>query len=407
MRQAAARRRTALLLLAFAVAGLAAGYALKAPCIAGDWADGKQYRRLCYSDLVPLYGARGLAEGRFPYTDTELEYPAGTGLYVGVVAKTTTTLASFVNANAVGLALTGLVAAAALAAMARDPRRVLFYAAGPPLVLYAFHNWDLLAVGLAGLGLYAFWRGADGWAGFLLGLGAATKLYPAFLLPALALAAWKRDEEFPWRMAAAFVGGAAILNVPLMIANFDGWRYPWDFQSSRAPNFETAWFMVYRHLKPDYAGLNTWYPTFANLLSGALFVIGAGALIALESRRGRPRPYALGFGILVVFLLTAKVFSPQYALWLLPFFALLRLPAWSFVGFVVADAAVWISISSYFLAVQYASGDPAFRLNLTEVAVWARYLVLVVLLVLSRRVDEIVAEPPERAPSSAPVPLTA
>ena len=123
------RRRITLFLLGFAAVGLAAGYALKAPCISGDWNDGKQYRRLCYSDIVPLYGARGLSEGRFPYLDStaetraahqDVEYPAGTGLYFGVVAKTTTTLVSFFNANAVGLALMGLATAWALSAMARD-----------------------------------------------------------------------------------------------------------------------------------------------------------------------------------------------------------------------------------------------------------------------------------------------
>ena len=108
-----------------------------------------------------------------------------------------------------------------------------------------------------------------------------------------------------------------------------------------------------------------------------------------------------------MFLLTAKVFSPQYALWLLPFFALLRLPLWSYVAFVVTDAAVWISISAYFTAVQYASGDPAFRLNVTEVTVWLRYGVLLILLVLSRRTEEAVDAPPGRAPEAAPVPLTA
>jgi uncharacterized membrane protein len=404
----AARSRTSnLLLLGIAAVGLAAGFTLKAPCSAGDWRDGRQYRRLCYSDIVPLHGARGLADGRFPYIDADLEYPAGTGLYVGLIAKTTSTLVAFVNANAVGLALMGLGTAALLVAMARDRRRVLLYALGPPVILYAFHNWDLLAVGSATLGLYAFWRGADGWAGLALGIGAATKLYPAFLLPAIGLAAWRRDGRAPWRMGATFAWGWALLNLPLMAANFDGWKYPWDFQSTRAPNYETSWFMMFRHLSPGYEGLNTWYPTFANLLSGGLFVVGAGVLLALEAKRDRVRPYALGFGILVLFLLTAKVFSPQYALWLLPFFVLLRLPLWSYAAFAVTDAAVWVAISAYFVSIQYGTGDPSFRLSLTEVAVWARYVVLAILLVKSRDAEELLADPPpRRSREDAPVPLS-
>jgi len=315
----------------------------------------------------------------------------------------TSTLVAYVYANSIGLATMGLVAAAALVIMAGDPRRVLLFALGPPLILYAFHNWDLLAVGLSILGLYAFWRGADGWAGLLLGIGAATKLYPAFLLPAVGLAAWKRDGKPPLRMAGTFVLGAAIFNVPLIIADFEGWKYPWKFQADRTANFETSWFMVWRHTG------GSWFTNggLVDLLSGGAFVAGAGVLLIAESLRERVRPYALGFGILIAFLLTAKVFSPQYALWLLPFFVLLRLPIWSFAAFVVTDAAVWIAVSAYFLAIQYSSGDAAWRLTVLEYAVWARYGVLFVLLFLSRRAEELVADPPGKGEQAAPVPLTA
>jgi uncharacterized membrane protein len=285
--------------------------------------------------------------------------------------------------------------------MALEPRRVLLYAIGPAMILYAFHNWDLLAVGMATLAMYAYWKGADAWAGLLLGLGAATKLYPAFLLPALALGAWKREGRPPWTMGLAFIGGAAALNVPVMIANFEGWKYPWDFQSMRTANFETSWFMLYRHLG------GAWFTDsgFVNLVSVAIFGTISVVLIVLEARRPRPRPFALGFGIVVAFLLTAKVFSPQYALWLLPFFALLRMPWWSYLAWAVTDAAVWISVSAYFLAIQLHSGDPATRLNILEIAVWARYAVLLLLLVLSRNAEELVREP-RSGRESAPVPLT-
>jgi uncharacterized membrane protein len=394
-----------------AAAGLAAGYSLKAQCNNRTW-DGVQYRRSCYNDVTPLYFFRHLNEKRFPYLDStsasriaqqDLEYPVGTGLYVGVIARMTSTATSFFNANAVGLVIMGLAAACALAAMALDPKRVLLYALGPAVVLYGFHNWDLLAVGMATLALYAYWRGSNLWAGVLLGLGAATKLYPAFLLPALALGAWRRDRKVPWSMGAAFIAAAAALNVPVMLANFPGWKYPWDFQAMRTANFETSWFMIHR----DFGGAWFYRSSVVNLLSGGLFVAGAAVLLAIEAGRARVRPYALGFATLVWFLCTAKVFSPQYALWLLPFFALLRMPWWSYVAFAITDAAVWFSVSGYFLAVQYHSGDPRWRLGVVlQVAVWARYLALLMLLVVSMFVDEAVREP-ELRPVPAPVPLNA
>jgi uncharacterized membrane protein len=371
-----------------------------------------QYRRSCYNDVIPLYAGRGLDRKRFPYIHSteqtrasgeDLEYPAGTGVYVGVVAKTVDTPSSFFNANAVGLALMGLAAALALVAMALEPRRVLLYAVGPAMILYSFHNWDLLALGLATLAMYAYWRGAGAWAGFMLGVAAATKLYPAFLLPAFALGSWRREHRPPLTLVGMFALGAAAVNVPVMLLNYEGWKYPWDFQSMRTANFETSWYMLARHLGPEHAG---WFTdsSLVNGLSGGIFVLSSGALVALEARRERVRPFALGFGILVAFLLTAKVFSPQYALWLLPFFALLRMPWWSYAAFAITDAAVWFGVSAFFLAYQVGAGDPAPRLTVLEVAVWARYAVLLVLLWLSRSADELVIE---RGAARAPVALEA
>ena len=70
--------------------------------------------------------------------------------------------------------------------------RALLWALGPPLVLYAFHNWDLPVVACAVGAVYVM----HGWrtdrpladratvAAVLLGLGFAFKLYPgAFVLP--------------------------------------------------------------------------------------------------------------------------------------------------------------------------------------------------------------------------------
>ena len=49
------------------------------------------------------------------------------------------------------------------------------------MIVHAFTNWDLIASALAGDGLLA-WARRPVLAGVLFGLGAAAKLYPAFLL---------------------------------------------------------------------------------------------------------------------------------------------------------------------------------------------------------------------------------
>jgi hypothetical protein len=45
------------------------GAVAKAPCASGDWSDGRQYRLLCYTDIIPLLTTEQLADGRLPFLD--------------------------------------------------------------------------------------------------------------------------------------------------------------------------------------------------------------------------------------------------------------------------------------------------------------------------------------------------
>ena len=65
----ASRTVTLGLVLACLGGTLLVGAVQKAPCAGGDWADGRQYRLACYTDIVPLFGTEQLAGGRLPYLD--------------------------------------------------------------------------------------------------------------------------------------------------------------------------------------------------------------------------------------------------------------------------------------------------------------------------------------------------
>ena len=43
------------------------GGVLDLPCMANSWASPDNYEHLCYSDIPPLYGGRGFADGYLPY----------------------------------------------------------------------------------------------------------------------------------------------------------------------------------------------------------------------------------------------------------------------------------------------------------------------------------------------------
>lgn len=398
------QRAVALALVATSI-GLVLGFLLKDQCTRHDW-DGWQYRRSCYTDILALYSARGLDREPVPYINGDgvlsepeagdLEYPVGTGYFIAAVASLVDDGVSFFRASAIGLGLAGLATGAALALIA-DRRRLLLFALGPPLILYAFHNWDLLAVLALVIALVAFVRNADGTAGAAIGFGAATKLFPAVVVPVLVAVRMRRDGVVPWRLVAWSAGAFAAWNVPVMLANPAGWWFPWDFQSSRLPNFETSWYFVLRHLRGVVGTDAFWFDRYGSLASGlstALFVAGMAFFLRAAWRRDHMQPFALSLGALAIFLLTAKVYSPQYALWLLPLFVLVRLPWQAYAAFVVTDAFVWFAVAAFLLNFDAPTSG---YLNLLEVAVVVRYLVLGWLVWLCLRVRDVTSEEPRPA----------
>jgi uncharacterized membrane protein len=78
------------------------------------------------------------------------------------------------------------------------------------------------------------------------------------------------------------------------------------------------------------------------------------AWLALAAPR-RPRVAQLCFLLVAAFLLTNKVWSPQYSLWLVPL-AVLAIPRWKLVlTWMVLDALVWFPRMAYYLELSLVS----------------------------------------------------
>src|SRR5688500_8150960 len=159
---------------------------------ADGWVNEHQYTYLCYSDIYPLFGAERLSEGALPYRDHPVEYPVligGVMWLAGDFARETDPEDAgrrFYRTTAVLLAMCALVVVATSFRLAgHRPWDALMVATSPVLAVFAFYNWDLLAAAFAGAGMEAWRRRRPALAGVLWGLGAAAKLYPAFLLVAL------------------------------------------------------------------------------------------------------------------------------------------------------------------------------------------------------------------------------
>ncbi|WP_458690108.1 glycosyltransferase family 87 protein [Nocardia tengchongensis] len=390
-------------LLAFAVLFLAFGWFGKAGCIQQrpdasgvmglDWNNGRQYLAMCYSDTVPLYGAEHLNEGAFPYkkqwvefSDGKaqpryMEYPVLSGLYQYIsmgVAKAwkvsplpgsgALEVVIYFNVVAIGLSMAWLATiwATALSAGRRIWDAALV-ALSPLVLVHAFTNFDALATAFAAGGLLAWGRRRPVLAGILLGLGGAAKLYPLLLLgPILILCARAEDrgeEDASWgglrplRAGGSAIAAAAItwlaVNAPIAALYPNGWREFFRLNSERHADPDSIYNVITSFTGwTGFDGVLTAQeaPTWLNTVSLLLFLAACAGIgwIGLTAAR-RPRLAQLAFLVVAAFLLTNKVWSPQYSIWLVPL-AVLALPhrrillAW-----MTIDALVWVPRMYYYL----------------------------------------------------------
>ncbi|MQA99546.1 MAG: hypothetical protein GEU78_04535 [Actinobacteria bacterium] len=385
---------------------LGAGFALKAQCLAGF--DGRQHSRLCYNDIQPLYEAREV-ETHFPYVDGELragaggaeladgaiEYPVLTGLFMWIAGLFAESSNGYLVVSAVLLAPFAVWTARTLARM--GGRRALLWAAAPALVLYAFHNWDLLVVAAAVGALWAWRQRRYETAAVLFGLGGALKLYPLVFLVPLALELWSaRSRGRALGVVGIGAGTWIAVNLPFFVMSPPGWWATYAFHSQRGPNFDNMWQLAVPGATP--AALNLW--TGVLIALSFLVAIVAGTRM---SDNGSFPGIAVCAAMLAAFMLWNKVHSPQYTLWLLPFFVLLRVHIGWWVAYAAADLAVYVGVFRWFYDFVYLDQDLTAAKRLMIGGIWARAILLALLFVVFLRARD--ADPPGAGDRIEPQPL--
>jgi uncharacterized membrane protein len=288
--------------------------------------------------------------------------------------------AGFFYANALILAIAAAVVTVCLYLLVGG--RALYFALAPTLLIYGFMNWDLLAVAFATAATLAYMNRRDVWAGILLGLGAAAKVYPGLLLVPFVLGRFReRRPDDGIHLGWAGAGAWLAVNLPFMLAAPRSWWEFFRFNALRPADWDSLWFIVCDRISGT-AGCQSTDTMTARINAGSavLFVALAALVWMLRRRRdpGFPR-WTLGFPLLVVFLLTNKVYSPQYGLWLIPWFALVLPDPRLFVAFEAADVAVFLTRFSWFGRFSGIGGWP---IGAFEIAVVVRDLILVTCVVV-------------------------
>jgi len=382
-------------MLIIALVFLALGYSTKAACLhtngtgtadqrVANWQNQRAYFELCYSDTVPLYTAELLNLGKFPYKSSwiendngkpgtqydgsiavrYMEYPVLTGIYQYMsmsMAKTYTALTKlvsvpitaevvmFFNFAAFGLALAWLTTVWASARLAGSRRiwDAALVAGSPILIFNVFTNFDALATAFATGALLAWARRKPWLAGALIGLGVAAKLYPLLLLVPMAILGLRTGRlREVGKTAIGTVLTWLVVNLPVMVLYPRGWSEFFRLNTRRGDDMDSLY-----NVAKSFTGwggfdqhLGYWQPpTVLNTVTAVLFAACCVviAYIALTADQ-RPRLTQVAFLVVAALLLTGKVWSPQFSLWLVPL-AVLALPhrrillAW-----MTIDALVWV-----------------------------------------------------------------
>jgi hypothetical protein len=353
---------------------------------------------------TPLYQRYGdrMADGEVPYRDFGVEYPPGAlptfvvpsllseegdeGGYRGVF-ETLMWVSGAVCLLGVVLTLS------AVGASARRLSGAAVFVALSPLALGSvfLSRYDLWPAALTAVALAAFvWRRERLGLG-LLGLGAATKVYPALLVPLALTFLWRtRGRREALIGAGVFAATVAVVVLPFVALSPEGVWSALTRQASRGLQIESlgsAVLLAAHHLgglgieMRSSAGSQNLVGTAPDVLAAVHTAVQAVAVAAIwiAFARGpldRERLLHASATCVCAFVVLGKVVSPQFLIWLIPLVPLVRgrrgLAASALLGVALVLTQLWFPYRYWDLALEF--DEPASWLVL------ARDLVLLGLL---------------------------
>lgn len=188
-------------------------------------------------------------------------------------------------------------------------RILFFWLLAPSFLFYNFWNLDIFPI-FTMLLAYYFWqskRMAN--AMIFLALGTTLKVFPIFLLPVYLFSVNKRVAV---RLLLVFLVSWFFMNLPLMIVDWDGWLFPyvWQIQNNYSRTIQDgSWtWVLYVLLNPIGFG------SLVGKISLLLFASGYAILLTKYRNLNLETKIVI---VMILFLLTDRVYSPQYDLYLL------------------------------------------------------------------------------------------
>ena len=300
------------------------------------------------------YSTRMVALGQLPYQDFAVEYPPLALGFIILPRLIASNPATYANAFAIGMLLFDLLGLFLISALSRRLNLSLWktlaiytlalLAIGPIIA----HRYDLIPAIMVLLALFTFSRGKYKTSWALLAIGMMTKIYPAILAPIFLLYHWRhRQNRQAIAGVATFAITTAAIVIPCLLLSPDGFWNSLTYHAQRGLQCESTYssFLLLGQtlgltsveMEFSFGSLNVTSP-LANILAKVSPLVMLLSLVAvywffyksqvkravaqqtLPSMNQPDIAHIVSYSLLAMltFMLTNKVLSPQFIIWLYP-----------------------------------------------------------------------------------------
>jgi hypothetical protein len=295
-------------------------------------------------DIAQLLHDTPIFTTHWPYWTFPFEYHPVVGWGSALLSYLTGDLIVVVVLWLAVVALAARATAVLLARRVGGRRAMVFWSLAPQLLLFGGQNFDALATLTLVYAAAALRVDRPIRAGVSIAIGAATKLFPLVAAPPYLVALWHTGS----RRAALLFGGAtlvafALIDGPAIIAPFSLLSYGVTPYGVSTWNVDSIWLPV-AMLLDLFVRADEAAPLIAWLSLGGLVATYLWLVVRPALRPGAD-PERLAWIAVAILLFWTRLRSPQYAIWLLPIFALyvpdVRLLLFMFVGDLVTFLAIF------------------------------------------------------------------
>ncbi|MDD3265520.1 MAG: glycosyltransferase 87 family protein [Dehalococcoidales bacterium] len=307
--------------------------------------------------------AQQMFSGNLPYRDFSVEYPPLAMLFLLLPRLFSGNLAGYADGFAILMLAFDLLGLFFISRISSNLKLGHF----TTLAIYTFsffilgdiviNRFDVIPAVLSLAAIYYYTEHKYKSAWFVLALGVLTKLYPAIIAPLFAIPFIQIRQWKPLiKGTAVFVVTGLIGVVPFLAASPEGFWEFINFHSGRGLQLESGYASLLMlgdilgltdvEIVLAYSSVDIWAPASDFLVAVSSFVTIGSILIcywfyyrnSVNDRHGNADLAGYTLGVVAILLLTTKVFSTQFVIWLYPIIPLIgnhmRNPAWIMFGII-------------------------------------------------------------------------